>query len=324
VKRRGPRPAPPAPIDLRRVRTVALDRRPSKVAARALGRPVRRGLTVRALLDGLPDILAAHDLRAAAAAIARAIRRGRPVVLGMGAHPIKVGLGPLIADLIRRGRLAAIALNGACLVHDFELASVGRTSEDVGPGLDRGLFGMARETGVFLNRATVDGAAAGLGLGRAVGLAILKARLPFRGASILAAAARADVPATVHVAIGTDIIHMHPGADGAAIGATSLSDFRLLAGVVARLGGGVYLNLGSAVVLPEVFVKALNLARNVGYPVRDLTTVDMDFNRHYRPAVNVVARPTALGGRGIQLTGHHEIMFPLLWAAVEDALGRRA
>src|SRR5947207_4052781 len=274
-------------------------------------------------LGGLPDILGAHDLRDAAARIATSIRRKKRVVLGMGAHPIKVGLGPVIVDLIERGRLAAVAMNGACLVHDFELAWNGRTSEDVGPGLERGTFGMARETGEFLNRATREGVAAGLGLGRAIGDAILRARLPFRRTSILAAAARAGIPATAHVAIGTDIIHMHPSADGAAIGEGSLRDFHLLAGVVARLAGGVYLNLGSAVVLPEVFVKALNLARNVGYPVRDLTTIDMDFTRHYRPAVNVVARPTAAGGRGIQLTGHHEIMVPLLWAAAEEALARR-
>src|SRR5437667_89028 len=214
-----------------RVRTVPLARRPSLVAAASLGRPVGAGMTVRRLVARLPDILAARDLRGAVERIAGALRRGRPVVLGMGAHPIKVGLGPVIVDLIERGRLPAVAMNGACLVHDFELAWNGRTSEDVGPGLERGTFGMA------------------------------------------------------------------------------------------RVAGGVYLNLGSAVVLPEVFVKALNLARNVGHPVRELTTIDMDFNRHYRPAVNVVARPTAAGGRGIQLTGHHEIMFPLLWAAVEHAAG---
>ena len=306
-----------------RVRTVPLARRQSLVAAPSLGRPVQAGMTVRGLVARLPDILAASDLRGAVERIAGALRRDRLVVLGMGAHPIKVGLGPTIVDLIERGRLAAVAMNGACLVHDFELAWNGRTSEDVGPGLERGTFGMARETGEFLNRATREGVAAGLGLGRAIGDAILRARLPFRRLSILAAAARADIPATAHVAIGTDIIHMHPSADGAAIGEGSLRDFHLLAGVMARLAGGVYLNLGSAVVLPEVFVKALNLARNVGHPVRDLTTIDMDFNRHYRPAVNVVARPTAAGGRGIQLTGHHEIMFPLLWAAVEDALARR-
>ncbi len=311
------------PLDVSRVRTVPLARRQSLVAAPSMGRPVRAGMTVRGLVARLPDILAARDLRGAVERIARALRRGRPVVLGMGAHPIKVGLGPVIVDLIERGRLAAVAMNGACLVHDFELAWNGRTSEDVGPGLERGTFGMARETGEFLNRATREGVAAGLGLGRAIGEAILRARLPFRRTSILAVAARVDIPATAHVAIGTDIVHMHPSADGAAIGEGSLRDFHLLAGVVARLAGGVYLNLGSAVVLPEVFVKALNLARNVGHPVRDLTTIDMDFTRHYRPAVNVVARPTAAGGRGIHLTGHHEIMFPLLWAAVEDARARR-
>ncbi len=318
----GRRPAahPPVPIDPTRVHTVPLGRRASKVAAAALGRPVRAGLSVRAFLAGLPDILAARELRDAADRIARALRSRKPVLLGMGAHAIKVGLGPLIVDLIERGHLTAVAMNGACLIHDFEMAWGGRTSEDVGPGLDRGLFGMARETGEFLNRATGEGVAAGLGLGRAIGDAIEAARLPYRRTSILAAAARAGIPATVHVAVGTDIIHMHPDADGAMIGAGSLRDFRLLAGVVGGLDGGVYLNLGSAVVLPEVFVKALNLARNVGRRVRRITTIDMDFTRHYRPAVNVLARPTATGGRGIALTGHHEIMFPLLWAAVEEAL----
>src|SRR6185295_20304632 len=184
--------------------------------------------------------------------------------------------GPLIVDLIHRGRIGAVAMNGACLVHDFELAAVGRTSEDVGPGLDDGSFGMARETGAFINAATRDGVARGLGLGRAVGEAIARARLPFRRQSILGEAARTGIPATVHVAVGTDIVHMHPGADGAAIGEGSMRDFRLLAGVVAQLAGGVYVNLGSAVLLPEVFVKALNVARNVGHPVRRLTTIDMD------------------------------------------------
>ena len=327
MRRRRARPARSrraiAPIDPSRVRTIPLARRPSKVVAATLGKPVRAGLAVRALLDGLPDILAAHELREAAARIARAVRGDRLVVLGMGAHVIKVGLGPLIADLIARGRLGAIAMNGACLIHDFELAWGGRTSEDVGPGLDRGTFGMAHETGAFLNQAIREGVRDGLGLGQAVAQAMLRERLPFARTSILIAAARTGVPVTAHVAVGTDIIHMHPGADGAAIGLGSLRDFHLLAGVVARLSGGVYLNLGSAVVLPEVFVKALNLARNLGHPVRDLTTIDMDFHRHYRPTVNVVTRPTAAGGRGIQLTGHHEIMVPLLWAAAEEALARR-
>jgi len=320
VTRRRPSAGTPPPIDPTRVRTVPLARRPSKVAAASLGTPVRAGLSVRRFLDGLPDILAARDLRDAATRVAAAIRARRPVVLGMGAHAIKVGLGPAIVDLVERGRLAAVAMNGAGLVHDFEMAWGGRTSEDVGPGLDRGLFGMAHETGEFVNRATREGVAAGLGLGLAVGDAIEAARLPHRRTSILAAAARAGVPVTVHVAVGTDIVHMHPDADGAAIGEGSMRDFRQLAAVVGRLERGVYMNLGSAVVLPEVFVKALNLARNLGHRVRHLTTIDMDFQRHYRPAVNVIARPTAMGGRGIQLTGHHEIMFPLLWAAVEEAL----
>ena len=318
---RGRRPASKVtPLDPRRIHTVPLRQRPSKVALAALGKPVRAGLTVRAFLRNLPDILAGQELRVAVDRIARAIRTGRPVVLGMGAHGIKVGLGPVIVDLLQRGRIAAVAMNGACLVHDFELAWGGQTSEEVGPGLDRGVFGMARETGEFLNAATVEGVARGVGLGRAVGDAIVRAKLPHRRLSILATTAALDIPATVHVAVGTDIIHMHPSADGAAIGTGSLRDFHLLAAVIGRLDGGVYINLGSAVVLPEVFVKALNLARNVGHPVRRLTTINMDFLRHYRPTVNVVDRPTAQGGRGITLTGHHELMFPLLWAAVEEAL----
>jgi hypothetical protein len=311
---------PLEPLDLGRVRTVPLGRRPSKVKRTALGQPVRARRSMRRFLDGLPDFLGAADLKDAAGRIAAAIRRGKPVVLGMGAHPIKVGLGPLIVDLIERERLAGVAMNGACLIHDYELAQSGHTSEDVGPGLDEGVFGMACETGEFLNRAASDGASLGLGLGEAVGRAIEAAKVPGRRGSILAACARRGVPATVHVAIGTDIIHMHPSADGAAIGETSMRDFRLLAALVGRLDGGVYVNLGSAVILPEVFVKALNLARNVGRRVRTITTVDMDFTRHYRPGVNVLRRPTALGGRGIALTGHHEIMFPLLWSAVEEAL----
>lgn len=323
MKRRRGVPLRFRPIDHTRVRTIPLGRRPSKVALRLAGRPVRSGESLRRFLNGLPDILAGNDLRKAAAAMAAAVRRGRPVVLGMGAHPIKVGLSPLIIDLLERGRVHALALNGACLVHDFEIAWGGQTSEDVGPGLDRGVFGMARETGEFLNRAIAECATSEIGIGRAVGAAIRAARLPFRRASLLAAADRLGVPVTVHVAIGTDIIHMHPDADGAAIGAGSLRDFRQLAGIVARLEGGVFLNLGSAVVIPEVFVKALNLARNVGHPVRRLTTVNLDFMRHYRPAVNVTARPTSLGGTGISLTGHHELLFPLLCAAMEEDLARR-
>jgi hypothetical protein len=267
---------------------------------------------------GLPDVLAARDLRAIAAAIAARHHAGKLVILGMGAHPIKVGLSPLIVDLMRRGILSAVALNGAAIVHDFELAYQGATSEDVASALRDGSFGMARETGEFLNRAVA--AAASDGLGTAVGRAIVNARLPHAELSILAAGVRYGVPVTVHVTLGADIIHMHPSADGAAIGAASLLDFRRLAGIIQHLRGGVFINLGSAVVIPEVFLKALNLARNVGSRVDALVTVDMDFVRHYRPQVNVVQRPTAGSGRGYQLVGHHEIMFPLLCAAVFEAL----
>jgi hypothetical protein len=311
----------PKPLDLRRVRTYPLRRRRSVVAADLLARAVEPAGPVRAFLDALPRILAANALRDAAGAIADSHRHRRPVVVGMGAHVIKVGLSPILIDLMDRGVVTAIAMNGAGIIHDFELAFHGATSEDVGPGLTDGRFGMAQETGAFLNEHIRGGAARGLGLGRAIGEAIEKARLPHRRFSLLATAARLGIPATVHVAVGTDIIHMHPGADGAAIGATSLRDFHLLAGVVAGLDGGVFLNLGSAVIIPEVFVKALNVARNLGHRVRRITCIDMDFIRHYRPHVNVVTRPTAAGGRGIELTGHHEIMFPLLAAAVLARVG---
>lgn len=310
-----------APIDPARARTYPLRKRRSKVAAAALSRPPRAGMRVSEFLDGLPRLLAAESLRAVADAIATRHRRGKLVVLGMGAHPIKVGLSPLIIDLMRRGILSAVALNGAAIVHDFELAYHGETSEDVAAALTDGSFGMAEETGRFLNEAIVAGR--GGGLGESVGKAILAGKLRHADRSILAAGVRHGVPVTVHVAIGTDIIHMHPAADGAAIGAASLADFRLLAGVVEHLDGGVFVNLGSAVVVPEVFLKALNLARNVGAKVKDLVTVDMDFVRHYRPLVNVVQRPTSDGGRGYQLTGHHEIMFPLLCAAVLERIQKR-
>ncbi len=311
------------PLDPARARTYPLRRRASKVASAALARPSPAGTSLRAFLDGLPRILAADELRDAAQAIAGSHRRGRHVVVGMGAHVIKVGLSPILIDLMERGVVTALAMNGAGIVHDFELAYHGATSEDVAAGLEDGSFGMARETGEFLNRAIRESATR-VGIGRAVGDAIIRARLPHSRLSLLGTAARLDVPASVHVGVGTDIIHMHPSADGAAIGAGSLYDFHLLAAVVAGLGGGVFLNIGSAVMIPEVFVKALNLARNLRRRVGSFTCVDMDFVRQYRPQVNVVSRPTAGGGRGITLTGHHEIMVPLLAAAALEELHRHA
>ncbi len=316
------RPSPRAalkPLDVARARTYPLRTRHSIVGTALLATPPRPGMRFDAFLRGLPDILAARDLRAVARAIAARHRAGKRVVLGMGAHPIKVGLGPLVIDLMTRGVLSGVALNGAAIVHDFELAFAGATSEDVASQLADGSFGMAEETGRFLNDAI---AAVGPtdGLGAAVGRAMLAARLPHNRHSVLANAARVGVPVTVHVAVGTDIIHMHPRADGAAIGAASLRDFHLLAALVAGLRGGVFLNLGSAVVIPEVFVKALSLARNLGHRVDELLTVDMDFIRHYRPQMNVVQRPTVGSGKGYHFTGHHEIMFPLLCAAVLEHL----
>jgi Deoxyhypusine synthase len=307
-------------LDFSKVRTYPLKRRLSKVQSSLLGKKIPKGARVRSLVQGLPNILAAQNLKAIARKIAQAHRTNKTVILGMGAHPIKVGLSPLIIDFIERGIVDAVALNGAGVIHDFELAYIGKTSEDVAATLKDGSFGMAEETGAFLNQAISDGSEKGLGLGAAVGQAILKARLPHRRLSILAAGARLGVPVTAHVAIGTDIIHMHPKANGKALGDGSLRDFRTLTSAVATLGGGVYLNLGSAVVLPEVFLKAVSLARNLGYPVENLTTVNLDFLAHYRPLTNVVSRPTLQSGKGYHLTGHMEIMVPLLFAAVLEEL----
>ena len=312
---------PPRPkLDVRRARTYPLGGRPSKVAAAEVGRRLEPGLSFAQWLERIPDILAGSDLRFAVESITKARLKGRGVALGMGAHPIKVGLSPMIVDLMERGVITSVALNGAGIIHDYELAAAGKTSEDVGPGLDKGRFGMARETGAVLNRVIRQAAKAGRGIGETLGDHIAKGRHPHRDLSILAAGSRLGIPVTVHVAIGTDIIHMHPSADGAAIGKASLRDFHRLAEVVAGLAGGVYLNLGSAVVLPEVFVKALNLARNLGHKVKPLVTVDLDFLRHYRPGVNVVSRPTAAGGRGLHITGHHELLFPLVVGAVLESL----
>jgi hypothetical protein len=314
---------PPPALDLSRVRTYPLRRRRSLVRTPQVAIPPRPGISLRAFLDGLPEILAGRDLRIVAEQIARRHRRGRGIALGMGAHPIKVGLSPLLIDLMRRGILSGVAMNGAAAIHDFELAFIGETSEDVGSGLASGRFGMADETGRFINDA-VRAARAGEGFGAALGRALCHARLRHPDLSIVAAGARFGVPVTVHVAIGTDIVHMHPHADGAAIGAATLQDFHRFAAVVSGLHQGAFINLGSAVLIPEVFVKALNLARNVGHRVDDLLTVDMDFLRHYRPQMNVVQRPTAGSGRGYHFTGHHEIMLPLLCAAILESLAGSA
>jgi hypothetical protein len=305
------------PAELGGIKTVSLYDRQSKVSTADFAHPTRAGGSFRDFMDSLPSILAAEDLRKAASAISAAAASGKTVILGMGAHPVKVGLNPLIIDAIERGLFSGIAMNGAGMIHDVEIALAGKTSEDVAAHLGRGEFGMAKETAEFILGA-VSKAFSGpeQGLGQAVGKALLAAKTEFVNGSILAAAARCDLPVTVHVAIGTDIIHMHPAMDGAATGALSYYDFRLFCALVATLQRGVFINLGSAVVIPEVFLKAASVARNLGFPLDGLTTVNMDFLRQYRPMVNVVQRPTMEGGLGISLTGHHEIMFPLLLAAV--------
>jgi len=308
------------PIELNGVRSYPLSERKSIVCRDDFARPWRAGGSVKEWLTSLPRILAAKDLLEIAAGIVGAIGRDRPVILAMGAHAIKVGLNPVIIDLMRRGAISALALNGAGIIHDSELAMVGSTSEDVAAELGSGRFGMAEETGAYLNRAIREGAAHDLGLGRAVGAMLERERFPHCDQSLLAQACRLDIPVTVHVALGTDIIHFHPSVDGAAIGKTSHRDFRVFARAVSMLEGGVYINLGSAVILPEVFLKALSLVRNLGHRVQHFTTVNMDFIRHYRPVTNVVNRPTLDGGKGYNLVGHHEIMFPLLAAAVIEGL----
>jgi hypothetical protein len=303
-------------FDLSGITTYPLKSRPSKVRVDDFARPPAPGASITAFLDSLPDVLAAADFKAVVRAIGDAKRAGAGVVWGIGAHVIKTGLGPVLVDLMERGFVSAVATNGAAIIHDFEIALVGATSENVDEALGPGRFGMAEETGRLLNAAIGDGVAAGLGIGQAV-TGFFGARPPqFARFSVLAAAARLKIPVTVHVAVGTDVIHMHPAASGAALGEGSLRDFRYFVSNVARLERGVYLNCGSAVVLPEVFLKAVALARNKGLALSGLTTVNLDFVRGYRPETNVVTRPTAGTGRGYSLVGHHEIMIPLLAAAL--------
>ena len=325
MKRARPRPRPlprrasPGPLDLAGVRTYPLAARKSKVSLRDFGRPHSRGARTASFLDSLPRILAGNTLRSLASDIRRARSSGRPIVWGLGGHVLKVGLSPILIDLVDKGFVTGIALNGAGIVHDFELAVAGRTSEDVAEGLPSGEFGMARETGEELNRAIVTGDRDGLGLGASVGRYLVERRPKHLGVSLLAAAWRRGLPATVHVAVGTDIVHVHPACDPGAVGRATHLDFRIFAAEVARLGGGgVYLNVGSAVLLPEVFLKAVTLARNLGHRLRDFATANLDFIQSYRPSTNVVLRPTLGVGRGYSLTGHHEILVPLLAAALVE------
>lgn len=303
-------------LDLSRLRTYSIKKRTSKVRKEDLIGPLSPTMRVSELLQSLPNILAGQDLREVISSVVAARRAKRPVMVALGAHLMKVGLSPLLIDLMEKGIVTHLAFNGAGIIHDFELALVGQTSEDVAAELEDGTFGMAEETSLYLNRAITEGASKGIGIGESVGKLIQEGDFPNRAYSILAAGVRLGIPVTVHVALGTDIIHMHPSANGEAIGKGSLIDFHRLTEGVANLEGGVYFNIGSAVLLPEVFLKALTIARNLGYTVQNITVVNMDFLQHYRPLTNVVRRPTQKHGRGYSLTGHHEIMLPLLAAGI--------
>jgi hypothetical protein len=304
-------------FDLSGVQTYPLASRKSKAKVADFATPFKGG-AVRTFVETLPSILAGADFKAIVGALRAARDGGHGIIWGLGAHVVKTGLSPILIDLMERGYICALAMNGAGVIHDFELALSGATSEDVDEALGPGRFGMAEETGGELNAIITGGVARGLGLGQAVVEDLHHRQPPYANVSVLAAAGRLETPVTVHVAIGTDIIHMHKDASGAALGEGSLRDFRYFVSNVARLERGVYLNCGSAVVLPEVFLKAVALARNTGRSLEGLTTVNLDFVRQYRPQTNVVTRPVAGVGRGYSLVGHHELLIPLLAAALAD------
>ncbi len=317
------------PLQIDRVRTYPLGKRPSKVSVKDFARLPRKSPSVAEWVRSLPHILAANDFRAVVAALEKARGHRKHIIWGLGGHVIKVGLGPILNDLLERGFVTAMTMNGAALIHDFEIALSGATSEDVPEALGRGRFGMAEETGRFINQAINEGNREDLGIGESVGRFLARYRgARFRRYSLLAAAYKHRIPVTVHEAIGTDIIHMHPATDPRALGAATHRDFRLLAAIVKRMDGGVYLNVGSAVVLPEVFLKCISLAANFDRAPRGITTVNMDFIQHYRPVQNVLLRPIIASGQGrsasraYALTGHHELMVPLLAAALPP--GRRS
>jgi hypothetical protein len=308
------------PIDLSNVKTYPLSDRKSKVSTAYFAGTWEKGGSYKEFLERLPNILCGGDIKAVIAGMAKAARQNKTVIWGMGAHVIKVGLNPIIIDLMQRGIITGVAMNGAGIIHDLEIAMSGQTSEDVAASIDDGSFGMARDTADFLNRAITDSDNSASGLGQSIGRAVMDHKLPLMEYSILAAGCRLDIPITVHVAIGTDIIHMHPRFDPAKAGQASHRDFRLLTSMVGSLEGGVYLNVGSAVVLPEIFLKAVTLARNLGHTLDHFMTVNIDFIRHYRPLTNVIQRPTARGGTGINLVGHHEILVPLIAAGLIEEL----
>ena len=315
---------PHARLDLSRARTLPLSSRQSKVTKDLLVDPEAYDPAASGIERLIPSILAGQDLKTLADAWASAVRRSRSVVLGMGAHPIKVGLSRLIIDLMDRRYLHAVAASGAAAIHDVEMALRGQTSEDVAEGLPSGMFGMAEETGRAYWDAVALAGREGYGLGQALGRSIVESDAPYRHLSVFAAAYERGVPATLHVAVGADITHMHPSQDGAALGLAAFRDFQVFSEVIKGLDdGGLYVNLGSAVLLPEVFLKAINIARNIDGKPRRIVTANLDMIQHYRPSQNVVQRPTMPDGTGYRITGHHEILFPLLYTMVRARLDQR-
>lgn len=309
------------PLDFSRIRTYPLRERENKVHLDELARVWRKGGSFAQFVESLPKILVGTDFREIVTATVRAVRNQRPVVVMMGAHPIKCGLNPVFVDLMKRGVISAMAFNGAGAIHDLELALIGETSEDVQRGLEDGSFGMIDETGRLMNQALAAGVKQGIGAGRALGEAIVTGQFANKDLSILHQGVVSNVPVTVHIAIGTDIVHQHPSTDGAIIGEATYADFQKLAAIVAKLEGGIVFNIGSAVIMPEVFLKALTIARNLGHVVQNFTSVTFDMIRHYRPTENVVRRPTSQGGRGYYVIGHHELLVPLWAAATLEQIG---
>ena len=311
------------PVDLSSVTTYPIAERTNKVSLeRDFAGDITAGMSVSSLLSALPNQLGAESLNAIINAVVKARQNDRPVVIGIGGHVIKCGLQPVLKKLIDADIITAVAMNGSATVHDYEISLIGATSEDVGAVLHCGTFGMAEETGRDINRALKAGVAQGLGYGEALGRFIVENENPHREFSLLATCFEKGIPATVHVAIGTDIIHQHPECDGAVLGQATFTDFRLFTSVVSTLGsGGVFINIGSAVIMPEVFLKALSIAQNMGFHVDGFTTANFDMTQHYRPLQNVVKRPTAGDSRGLTITGHHEIMIPLLAAGILDRIG---
>lgn len=303
---------PGDPIHIGELRATRLADRTSKVGIDDFAGPAKENASFLEFWNNLPDILGARDLHDIVRRIHAARSRNHMIHWSIGAHVIKVGLAPVLIDLMRRGYITALSVNGAVLVHDTEVALAGKTSEDVDATLEDGSFGVTRDTAEFINHAAAEASRLKSGLGQAVGSCILASAGEHIDKSVLAQAVKLGVPVTAHAAIGTDVVHLHPDADGAALGAATMRDFRIFAGLTAHLQHGVYFNVGSAVLLPEIFLKALTLVRNLGYEVTEFTTVNLDFVRHYRPITNVVNRPTGSGGKGFHLTGQHEILIPLL------------